>query len=126
MENIKLQNTDKKLNKKNICGNIIKTETQLYEKEVVILLNTVLNFKSKHIIKGAIAQIKKKLVKLTNKSNLSEDSNISKQKLKQTKRFKPSWKTKKFENEKWGFLQTFPIINMANLAIRAWFNHKIP
>ena len=126
MENIKLQNTDKKLNKKNICGNIIKTETQLYEREVVILLNTVLNFKSKHIIKGAIAQIKKKLVKLINKSNLSEDSNISKQKLKQTKRFKPSWKTKNFENEKWGFLQTFPIINMANLAIRAWFNHKIP
>ena len=36
---------------------------QLYEREVVILLNIVLNFKSKHIIKGAISQIGKKLGK---------------------------------------------------------------
>ena len=28
---------------------------QLFEREVVILLKIVLNFKSKHIIKGAIA-----------------------------------------------------------------------
>ena len=48
---------------------------QLYEREVVILLNIVLNFKSKHIIKGAIAQIERKLGKLTCESNLSEDPN---------------------------------------------------
>ena len=49
---------------------------QLYEREVVILLNAVLNFKSKHIIKGAIAQIERKLSKLTCESNLSEDPNM--------------------------------------------------
>ena len=49
---------------------------QLYEREVVILLNIVLNFKSKHIIKGAIAQIEAKLGKLSCESNLSEDPNI--------------------------------------------------
>ena len=49
---IQLQNTDKKLNKKNICSKIIKTEMLLYKREVVILLNIVLDFKSKHIIKG--------------------------------------------------------------------------
>ena len=49
---------------------------QLFEREVVILLNTVLNFKSKHIIKGAIAQIERKLGKLTFESNLSEDPSI--------------------------------------------------
>ena len=64
---------------------------QLYEREVVILLSIVLNFnskhiikgaiaqieiKSKHIIKGAIAQIERKLGKLTCESNLSEDPNI--------------------------------------------------
>ena len=76
MTDIKLQNTDKKLNKKNICSNIIKTEMQLYEREVVILLNIVLNFKSKHIIKGAIAQIERKLGKLTCESNPSENPNI--------------------------------------------------
>ena len=76
MADIKLQNADKKLNKKNICSNIIKTEMQLYEREVVILLNIVLNFKSKHIIKGAIAQIERKLSKLTCESNLSEDPNM--------------------------------------------------
>ena len=75
MADIKLQNTDKKLNKKNVCSNIIKTEMQLYEREV-ILLNAVLNFKSKHIIKGAIAQIERKLSKLTCESNLSEDPNM--------------------------------------------------
>ena len=76
MTYIKLQNTDKKLNKKNICSIIIKTEMQLYEREVVILLNIVLNFKSKHIIKGAIVQIETKLGKLLCESNLSEDLNI--------------------------------------------------
>ena len=76
MTNIKLQITDKKLNKKNICSIIIKTEMQLYKREVVILLNIVLNFKSKHIIKGAIAQIERKLGKLSCESNLSEDPNI--------------------------------------------------
>ena len=73
LTDIKLQNTDKKLNKKNICSNIIKTEMQLYEREVVILLNIVLNFKSKNIIKGAMAQIERKLGKLTCESNLSEE-----------------------------------------------------
>ena len=76
MIDIKLQHTDKKLNEKNICSNIIKTEMQLYETEVVILLNIVLNFKSKHIIKDAIAHIERKLGKLTYESNLSEDPNI--------------------------------------------------
>ena len=61
---------------------------QLYEREVVILLNIVLNFKSKHIIKGAIAQIERKLGKLTCESNPSEYPNTKKQKLKQTKRFR--------------------------------------
>ena len=76
MTDIKLQNTEKKLNKKNICSIIIKTEMQLYEREVVILLNIVLNFKSKHIINGAIAQIGTKLGKISCESNLSEDPNI--------------------------------------------------
>ena len=49
---------------------------QLYEREVVILLNIVLNFKSKHIIKDAIAHIERKLGKLTYESNLSEDPSI--------------------------------------------------
>ena len=48
---------------------------QLYEIEVVILLNIVLNFKLKHIIKGAIAQIEMKLGKLTCESDFSEDPN---------------------------------------------------
>ena len=52
MTDIKLQNIDR------------KTEMQLYEREIVILLNMVLNFKSKHIIKGAIVQIERKLGKL--------------------------------------------------------------
>ena len=60
----------------------------LYEREVVILLNMFLDFKSKHIIKGAIAQIERKQDKLTCESNLSEDPNIKKEKLKQTKRLK--------------------------------------
>ena len=42
----------------------MKTEIQLYEREVVILLKVVLNFKSKHI-KGAIAQIERKLGKFS-------------------------------------------------------------
>ena len=45
---------------------------------------------------------------------------------KKTKRFKPSWKSKTFKNEKWEHLQNFPIINTADLAIRVWFNRKIP
>ena len=49
---------------------------QLYEREVVILLNIVLKYKLKHIIKGAIAQIERKLGKLTCESNVSEDPNI--------------------------------------------------
>ena len=36
---------------------------QLYKGETVILLNIVLNFKSKHIIKGPISQIGKKIGK---------------------------------------------------------------
>ena len=48
----------------------------------MILLKIVLDFKSKHVIKGAIAQIKRKLGKFTSESNLSEDPNIKKQKLK--------------------------------------------
>ena len=88
MTDIKLQNNDKKLNKKSICSNIIKAEVQLYEREVVILLNILLNYKLKQIIKGAIAQIERKLGKLTCESIPSEDHNIKKQKLKQTKRFR--------------------------------------
>ena len=38
---------------------------QLYKREVVILLNLGLNFKSRHIIKDAIAQIERKLGKFT-------------------------------------------------------------
>ena len=49
---------------------------QLYEREVAILLNKFLNFKSKHIIKGAIMQAETKLGKLSCESNLSEDPNI--------------------------------------------------
>ena len=49
---------------------------QLYKREVLILLNIVLNFKPKHIIKGALAQIERKLGKLTCRSNLSEEPNI--------------------------------------------------
>ena len=75
MTDIKLQNTDKKLNSKNICSNILKTEIHLYEREVLILLNLVLNFKSKHIIKRAIVQIERKLGKFTCELNLSEDQN---------------------------------------------------
>ena len=62
--------------KKNICSIITKTEMQLYKREVVILLNIVLNFKWKHIIKGAIAQTETKPGKLSCESNLSEDPNI--------------------------------------------------
>ena len=54
----------------------------------MILLNIFLNFKSKHIIKGAIALLERKLGKITCESNLSEDLNIKKQRLKQTKRFR--------------------------------------
>ena len=86
MTDIKLQNNDKKLNKKSICSNIIKTEMQLYEREVVILLNIVLNFKSKHFIKGAISQIERKLAKLTYESSPLENPSIKKQKLKQAQR----------------------------------------
>ena len=60
----------------------------LYEREVVILINMFLDFKSKHIIKGAIAQIERKQGKLSCESNPSEDPNIKKEKLKQTKRLK--------------------------------------
>ena len=58
----------------------------LHKRELVILLNMFLNFKSKHIIKGAITQIDRKQGKLTCESNPSEDPNIKKQELKQTKR----------------------------------------
>ena len=49
---------------------------QLYERKVAILLNTVLKFKTKHINKGAIAPIDRKLGKPTSEPNLSEDPNI--------------------------------------------------
>ena len=49
---------------------------QLHKREVVILPNIVLNFKPKYIIEGSIAQIERKIGKLTYKSNLSEDPNI--------------------------------------------------
>ena len=39
MTDIKLQNTNKKLNKKNIYSNIIKTEMLLYKRKVVIFEN---------------------------------------------------------------------------------------
>ena len=44
-------------------------------------------------MKGTIAQIERKQVKLTCKSNPSEDSNIKKQKLKQTKGLKWAFST---------------------------------
>ena len=55
---------------------------QLYEREVVILLNIVLNFKLKHIIKGAVVEIERKLDELTCESNLSEDPQYIKTKIK--------------------------------------------
>ena len=55
---------------------------QLQEREVVILVNVVLNFKSKHIIEGAIMQTEGKPGKLTCESNSPEDPNIKTQKLK--------------------------------------------
>ena len=60
----------------------------LYEIEVVILLNMLLNFKSKIIIISEKLHIDRKQGKLTYESNPSEDPNIKKQKLKQTKRLK--------------------------------------
>ena len=58
----------------------------LYAKEVVILLNMFSNFKSKHILKGAIVQTERKQGKLTCESNPLEGPNIKR--LKQTKRLK--------------------------------------
>ena len=55
---------------------------QLYERKVVISRNIVLNFKSKHIIKGAIVQIERRLGKLTCESNLSEEPNVKTTKIK--------------------------------------------
>ena len=60
----------------------------LYERGVVILLNMFLNFKSKNIFKSEKLHIDRKQDKLTCESNPSEDPNIEKQKLKQTKRLK--------------------------------------
>ena len=54
----------------------------------MILLNTFLNFKSKHIMKDTIAQIEKKQVKLTCESNPSEDPNVKKHKLRPIKKLK--------------------------------------
>ena len=48
-------------------------------------LNIFLNLKLKHSIKGEIAQIEKKQSKLTYKLNYSENSNMKKQKLNQSK-----------------------------------------
>ena len=50
----------------------------LYKREVVILLNMSLNFKSKHIIKVLIGQSERKQGKLTCESNLSQDLNLKK------------------------------------------------
>ena len=55
MTDIKLQNTDKNFI-------IIKTEMQLYEREVVILLNIVLNFKSKNIKKTYSEKVFRKIL----------------------------------------------------------------
>ena len=49
---------------------------QLRKGKVVISLNIVLDFKSKHIIKRAIAKVERKQGKLTCESNLSEDPDI--------------------------------------------------
>ena len=51
----------------------------------MILLNTFLNIKSKHVIKGAVGQIEKKQGKLTREQIPSENLNIKKQKLNQNK-----------------------------------------
>ena len=48
----------------------------------MIILNMFLNLKSKHIIKGAIAQTGKKQGKLTCESVSSENSNIKNRKIK--------------------------------------------
>ena len=48
----------------------------------------ILNLKSKHIIKGAIAQIEKKQGKITCVSDPLKDPNIKKPKLNQSKRIK--------------------------------------
>ena len=45
-----------------------------------------LDFKSKHIIKGAVGQTERKQGKLTCESNPSEDSNIKKTKIKTKQR----------------------------------------
>ena len=50
----------------------------------MIFLIIFLNIKSKHIIKGAIAQIEKKLGKTSYESNPSENLDMRKQKLNQT------------------------------------------
>ena len=49
------------LHGKNICSNYLENRNAVI---VVIFLNVFLNLKSKHIIKGAIAQIERKQVKL--------------------------------------------------------------
>ena len=52
----------------------------------MLLLNLSLDFKRKHVIKGAIAHIERKQGKVTYESNTSEDTNMNKnKKLKQTK-----------------------------------------
>ena len=75
LTDIKLRNTDRELNNRNICNNILKTEILQYKRELVILLNMFLSLKLKYTIKGAIAQIEKKQVKLTCESIPSENPN---------------------------------------------------
>ena len=80
----------------------------LYKREVAILLNIVLNFKSKHIIyKGVIAQTERKLGKLTCESNLSEDRNIWKQILKKPKDLNPLEKPKHLKMKNKNFYELF-------------------
>lgn len=64
LSNNELRNPNRKLKNKNTCSNILKTEMLRYKRENIIFLNMFLNLRSKHIIKSAIAQIKKKKVTL--------------------------------------------------------------
>ena len=58
------------------------------EKKIIIFLSVFLNIKSKHITKGAQAQIEKKQEKITFESISLENSDEKKQILNQSKRSK--------------------------------------
>ena len=102
------------------------------KREVEIFLHTFLNLKSKNIIKCAVPQIERKRGKFTGESNLSEDPNITKTKIKANElnrifywtQFKICSNIETFKNKKQELSQTFPVINSTDLAVRVWSNHK--